>query len=255
MSTQQPTIIYTLTDEAPRLATASFLPLIRTFAAPAGINVVESDISVAARVLGEFPEFLKEEQRVPNTLAELGKKTLQADANIIKLPNISASVGQLQACIKELQGKGYALPDYPESPQTEEEKSIRARYAKCTGSAVNPVLREGNSDRRAPKAVKEYARKNPHSMAEWSQASQSHVSHMHHGDFYHGEKSLTLDRARDVKMELITKSGKTILLTAGGARGYFADVMASTTPGTHTLTLLVDGQPAATATYTVLGRP
>ena len=212
MSTQQPTIIYTLTDEAPRLATASFLPLIRTFAAPAGINVVESDISVAARVLGEFPEFLKEEQRVPNTLAELGKKTLQADANIIKLPNISASVGQLQACIKELQGKGYALPDYPESPQTEEEKSIRARYAKCTGSAVNPVLREGNSDRRAPKAVKEYARKNPHSMAEWSQASQSHVSHMHHGDFYHGEKSLTLDRARDVKMELITKSGKTILL-------------------------------------------
>ncbi|PJI95324.1 isocitrate dehydrogenase [Acidovorax sp. 69] len=214
MTTQQPTIIYTLTDEAPRLATASFLPIIRTFAAPAGIHVTESDISVAARVLGEFPEFLKEDQRAPNTLAELGKKTLQADANIIKLPNISASVGQLIACIKELQGKGYALPDYPEDPKTDEEKSIRTRYAKCIGSAVNPVLREGNSDRRAPNAVKEYARKNPHSMAEWSQASRSHVSHMHAGDFYHGEKSITLDRARDVKMELLTKSGKTVVLKA-----------------------------------------
>jgi len=212
MSTQQPTIIYTLTDEAPRLATASFLPIVRTFAAPAGINVTESDISVAARVLGEFPEFLRDDQKVPNTLAALGKKTLEPDANIIKLPNISASVGQLIACIKELQGKGYAVPDYPEDPKTEEDKAIRARYAKCIGSAVNPVLREGNSDRRAPKAVKEYARKNPHSMAEWSQASRSHVSHMHAGDFYHGEKSITLDRARDVKMELITKSGKTIIL-------------------------------------------
>ncbi|WP_305806689.1 NADP-dependent isocitrate dehydrogenase, partial [Stenotrophomonas sp. YIM B06876] len=212
MSTQQPTIIYTLTDEAPRLATASFLPIVRSFTAPAGINVIESDISVAARVLGEFPDYLADGQKLPNTLAELGKKTLQADANIIKLPNISASVGQLIACIKELQGKGYAIPDFPEDPKTDEEKSIRARYAKCIGSAVNPVLREGNSDRRAPKAVKEYARKNPHSMAEWSQASRSHVSHMHGGDFYHGEKSLTLDRARDVKMELITKSGKTVVL-------------------------------------------
>ncbi len=212
MSTQQPTIIYTLTDEAPRLATASFLPIVRAFAAPAGINVAESDISVAARVLSEFPEFLRDDQKVPNTLAALGKKTLEPDANIIKLPNISASVGQLIACIKELQGKGYAVPDYPEDPSTEEEKAIRARYARCIGSAVNPVLREGNSDRRAPRAVKEYARKNPHSMAEWSQASRSHVSHMHAGDFYHGEKSMTLDRARDVKMELITKSGKTIIL-------------------------------------------
>jgi isocitrate dehydrogenase len=212
MSTQQPTIIYTLTDEAPRLATASFLPIVRAFAAPAGINVSESDISVAARVLGEFPEFLRDDQKVPNTLAALGKKTLEPDANIIKLPNISASVGQLITCIKELQGKGYAVPDYPEDPKTDEDKAIRARYAKCIGSAVNPVLREGNSDRRAPRAVKEYARKNPHSMAEWSQASRSHVSHMHHGDFYHGEKSMTLDKARDVKMELITKSGKTIIL-------------------------------------------
>ena len=212
MSTQQPTIIYTLTDEAPRLATASFLPIVRAFAAPAGINVSESDISVAARVLGEFPEFLRDDQKVPNTLAALGKKTLEPDANIMKLPNISASVGQLITCIKELQGKGYAVPDYPEDPKTDEDKAIRARYAKCIGSAVNPVLREGNSDRRAPRAVKEYARKNPHSMAEWSQASRSHVSHMHHGDFYHGEKSMTLDKARDVKMELITKSGKTIIL-------------------------------------------
>ncbi len=212
MSTQQPTIIYTLTDEAPRLATAAFLPIVRSFTAAAGIHVVASDISVAARVLGEFPEYLTEEQRVPGTLAMLGQKTLEPDANIIKLPNISASVGQLVACIKELQGKGYALPDFPEDPQTDEEKSVRARYAKCIGSAVNPVLREGNSDRRAPRAVKEYARKNPHSMADWSQASRSHVSHMHQGDFYAGEKSLTLDQACDVKMELLTQSGKTIVL-------------------------------------------
>ena len=209
---QQPTIIYTLTDEAPALATASFLPIVRAFTAPAGINVTTADISVAARILGEFPDFLTEAQRVPNTLAELGKKTFEPDTNIIKLPNISASVGQLVAAIKELQAKGYAIPDYPETPKTDEEKAIKARYAKCTGSAVNPVLREGNSDRRAPKAVKEFARKNPHSMAEWSQASRSHVSHMHSGDFYHGEKSMTLDRARDVKMELITASGKTIVL-------------------------------------------
>ncbi|GAB1386745.1 NADP-dependent isocitrate dehydrogenase [Melaminivora sp.] len=212
MSTQQPTIIYTLTDEAPRLATASLLPIVRAFAAPAGINVAESDISVAARVLGQFPEALRDDQRVPDTLTELGKKTLQADANIIKLPNISASVAQLMSAIKELQDKGYAIPDFPEDPKTDEEKAIRARYNKCIGSAVNPVLREGNSDRRAPKAVKAYARKHPHHMAEWSQASRSHVSHMHHGDFYHGEKSMTLDRARDVKMELITQSGKTIVL-------------------------------------------
>ncbi|MCK6426941.1 MAG: NADP-dependent isocitrate dehydrogenase [Burkholderiaceae bacterium] len=209
---QQPTIIYTLTDEAPLLATCAFLPVIRTFTAPAGIAVQTSDISVAGRILGEFPDYLTEEQRVPDNLAALGKLTLRPEANIIKLPNISASVAQLKAAIKELQGKGYAIPDYPENPQNDEEKAIKARYGKCIGSAVNPVLREGNSDRRAPRAVKEYARKNPHSMAEWSQASRTHVSHMHHGDFYHGEKSMTLDRARDVKMELITKSGKTLVL-------------------------------------------
>ncbi len=212
MAAEKSKIVYTLTDEAPLLATASFLPIIRTFAAPAGIDVVSSDISVATRILGEFADLLPEAQRVPHNLSELGKLTLKPEANIIKLPNISASVGQLTAAIKELQSKGYALPDYPEAPTTDEDKAIKARYAKCIGSSVNPVLREGNSDRRAPRAVKEFARKNPHSMAEWSQASRSHVSHMHHGDFYHGEKSLTLDKARDVKMELITKSGKTIIL-------------------------------------------
>ena len=212
MSAQQPTILYTLTDEAPRLATASFLPIVRSFTGPAGIQVDETDISVAARVLASFPERLTDAQKVPDTLAELGAMTLQPDANIIKLPNISASVGQLIACIKELQAKGYAIPDFPEDPKSDEEKDTRARYAKCIGSAVNPVLREGNSDRRAPRAVKEYARKNPHSMAEWSQASRSHVSHMHHGDFYAGEKSMTLDAACDVKMELTTKSGQTIVL-------------------------------------------
>ena len=207
-----PTIIYTLTDEAPLLATHAFLPVVKAFTQAAGIVVEASDISVAARILGSFPEFLAPEQRVPDALAELGKKTLDADANIVKLPNISASLPQLQAAIKELQDKGYHVPNYPDDPQNDDEKAIKARYNKCIGSAVNPVLREGNSDRRAPRAVKEYARKNPHSMGEWSQASRTHVSHMHEGDFYHGEKSMTLDRARDVKMELITTSGKTIVL-------------------------------------------
>ncbi|MFN3859843.1 MAG: NADP-dependent isocitrate dehydrogenase [Roseateles sp.] len=212
MTAETPKIVYTLTDEAPRLATASLLPVVQRFAAQAGIDVVTSDISLAARILGQFPELLTDEQRVPDNLAALGKLTLKPEANIIKLPNISASVAQLKAAIKELQDKGYKIPDFPENPQTDEEKDIRARYNKCIGSAVNPVLREGNSDRRAPKAVKEYARKNPHRMDEWSQASRSHVSHMHAGDFYHGEKSMTLDRARSVKMELITKSGKTVVL-------------------------------------------
>ncbi|MGO4307216.1 NADP-dependent isocitrate dehydrogenase [Cupriavidus sp. RAF12] len=212
MSNQQPTIIYTLTDEAPLLATSAFLPIIRAFTSPAGVNVETSDISVAGRILGEFPEFLTEEQRVPDNLAELGKLTQLPDTNIIKLPNISASVFQLVSAIKELQSKGYKIPDYPEDPKNDEEKAIQKRYSKCLGSAVNPVLREGNSDRRAPAAVKNYARKHPHSMGEWSMASRTHVAHMKHGDFYHGEKSITLDRAREVRMELVTKSGKTIVL-------------------------------------------
>jgi isocitrate dehydrogenase len=210
MSGEKPSIIYTLTDEAPLLATYAFLPVVRTFAGAAGIDVQTSDISVAARILAEFSDFLTDEQKVPDNLGELGRLTQSPDTNIIKLPNISASVPQLVAAIKELKEKGYNLPDYPGDPKTDEEKAIKDRYGKCLGSAVNPVLREGNSDRRAPKAVKEYARKHPHSMGEWSQASRTHVATMKHGDFYHGEKSMTLDKARNVKMVLKTKSGKTI---------------------------------------------
>ncbi|MGB8506335.1 NADP-dependent isocitrate dehydrogenase, partial [Mycobacterium sp.] len=180
MSAEQPTIIYTLTDEAPLLATIAFLPIIRTFTEPAGINVETSDISVAARILAEFSDYLTEHQRVLDNLAELGRLTLLPETNIVKLPNISASVPQLTAAVKELQEKGYAIPDYPAHPKTDEEKSIKERYAKVLGSAVNPVLREGNSDRRAPKAVKEYARRHPHSMGEWSQASRTHVATMKH---------------------------------------------------------------------------
>lgn len=212
MSAQQPTIIYTLTDEAPLLATYAFLPVVRKFAEAAGIDVKTSDISVAARILAEFGDHLTEEQRVPDNLGELGALTQDPSANIIKLPNISASVPQLLAAIKELQGKGYNVPDYPANPKTDDEKKIKDRYAKILGSAVNPVLREGNSDRRAPKAVKEYARKHPHSMGEWSQASRTHVATMKTGDFYHGEKSMTLDRDRRVKMVLKTKSGEEIVL-------------------------------------------
>lgn len=212
MTAQQPTIIYTLTDEAPLLATYSFLPIIRAFAEPAGIDIKTSDISVAARILAEFGDYLTDDQKVPDNLGELGRLTQLPETNIIKLPNISASVPQLTAAIKELQEKGYAVPDYPGDPKTDEEKAIRDRYSKILGSAVNPVLREGNSDRRAPKAVKEYARKHPHSMGEWSQASRTHVATMKTGDFYHGEKSMTLDKARNVRMELETKGGETIVL-------------------------------------------
>ena len=212
MANQKSKIIYTLTDEAPYLATAAFLPIIQTFTQPADIEIETSDISVAGRVLGEFPEYLTPEQRVADNLADLGKRTLLPETNIIKLPNISASVHQLAGVIKELQSQGFKVPDYPEDPKTDADKAISARYSKCLGSAVNPVLREGNSDRRAPLAVKNFARKNPHSMGEWSMASRSHVAHMKHGDFYHGEKSMTLDKARDVRMELITKSGKTVVL-------------------------------------------
>ncbi|KAA8967379.1 NADP-dependent isocitrate dehydrogenase [Mycobacterium sp.] len=212
MSAQQPTIVYTLTDEAPMLATYAFLPVLRAFTEPAGIAVKVADISLATRILAEFPDYLTDEQRVPDNLAELSRLTQLPDTTIIKLPNISASVPQLVAAITELQDKGFKLPDYPQDPTTDQEKDIRNRYARCLGSAVNPVLRQGNSDRRAPRAVKEYARKNPHSMGEWSMASRTHVATMRHGDFYHGEKSMTLDRARDVKMELVTASGATVVL-------------------------------------------
>ncbi|MCT7660782.1 NADP-dependent isocitrate dehydrogenase [Mycobacterium deserti] len=212
MSDEQPTIIYTLTDEAPLLATYAFLPIVRTFTEPAGINVETSDISVAARILAEFSDRLTDEQRVPDDLGRLGELTQNPDTNIIKLPNISASVPQLLAAIKELKAKGYDLPDYPGEPKNDEEKAIKDRYAKILGSAVNPVLRQGNSDRRAPKAVKEYARKHPHSMGKWSQASRTHVATMRGGDFYAGEKSMTIDKDRKVKMVLETKSGQTLVL-------------------------------------------
>ncbi|WP_454788880.1 NADP-dependent isocitrate dehydrogenase [Mycolicibacterium lutetiense] len=212
MTAQQPTIIYTLTDEAPLLATYSFLPIVRAFAEPAGIDVQTSDISVAARILAEFGDYLTDEQKVPDNLGELGRLTQLPETNIIKLPNISASVPQLVAAVKELQEKGYAIPDYPGDPKTDEEKSLKDRYSKILGSAVNPVLREGNSDRRAPKAVKEYARKHPHSMGKWSQASRTHVATMKTGDFYHGEKSITLDKAHNVRMELEIAGGETIVL-------------------------------------------
>ena len=212
MSDKKSRIIYTLTDEAPLLATCAFLPIIRTFTGPAGVVIEKADISVSARVLSEFSDYLSNEQKVPNTLANLGRRTLLPETNIVKLPNISASVAQLKACVKELQEKGYKIPDYPENATTDEEKALKARFGKCLGSAVNPVLREGNSDRRAPMAVKNYARKHPHSMGEWKQWSQTHVSHMEYGDFYHGEKSMTLDKARDVRMELVGKGGKTTVL-------------------------------------------
>jgi isocitrate dehydrogenase len=188
------------------------VPIVRAFAEPAGIQIKTSDISVAARILAEFPDYLTDDQKVPDNLGELGRLAKLPDTNIVKLPNISASVPQLVAAIKELQGKGFKIPDYPQSPKTDEDNEIRDRYAKCLGSAVNPVLRQGNSDRRAPNAVKEYARKHPHSMGDWSMASRTHVATMRHGDFYHGEKSMTVDRARNVKMELETKTGKTIVL-------------------------------------------
>ena len=208
-------IIYTKTDEAPALATLSFLPIVKAFTQTAGIEVETSDISVAARVLAEFPEYLTEEQRVPNNLAALGELTQDPNANIIKLPNISASVGQLKAAIKEIQSKGYAIPNFPDEPQTEEEEEIRRRYGKSLGSSVNPVIREGNSDRRAPKAVKNYARKHPHSMGEWKQWSQTHVSHMHSGDFYDGEQSITLDKARTVRMERVAEDGTVNVFKSG----------------------------------------
>ena len=198
--TKTSTIIYTKTDEAPALATHSFLPIVQAYTNSAGVKVETRDISLAARILALFPDALSEEQRVNDALAELGELVKKPEANIIKLPNISASMPQLKAAIKELQSKGYALPNYPDEPQTDAEKSIKSRYDKVKGSAVNPVLREGNSDRRAPKAVKNYAKKNPHRMGAWSPDSKTHVATMTHGDFAHNEKSVTLPKATSVKI-------------------------------------------------------
>ena len=212
MTDHKSKIIYTKTDEAPFLATHSLLPIIENFTAKAGIKVEIKDISLAARVLAVFPDFLEEHQRVNDALAELGEMVKTPEANIIKLPNISASVPQLTATIEELQSKGYAIPSYPESPANEEEKSIKVRYDKVKGSAVNPVLREGNSDRRAPGAVKNYAKVNPHSMGAWSANSKSHVATMDTGDFHHNEKSTCVANATAVKIELFGKDGSTTTL-------------------------------------------
>jgi len=211
----QPKIIYTKTDEAPALATSSFLPIIKKFIASAGIDVESRDISLASRILTVFPERLKEGQKQEDALAELGKLVKQPDANIIKLPNISASLPQLIEAIKELQAKGYDIPDYVEEPVTEEEQEAKTRYNKIKGSAVNPVLREGNSDRRAPKPVKQYARNNPHSMGAWSKDSKSHVSTMTVGDFAHNEKSFTTKKDTTVDIQLIDKAGRVHVLKKG----------------------------------------
>ena len=200
-------IIYTFTDEAPMLATHSFLPVVKAYASTAGIDVELKDISLAGRILANFPEFLKPEQKVEDALAELGDMTKYADTNIIKLPNISASIPQLNEAIEELQAQGYAVPSYPAEANTDEEKDIKNRYAKILGSAVNPVLREGNSDRRAPKAVKNYAQKHPHRMGAWSADSKTKVATMQDGDFYGSEKSTTVSEATQFKIEFVAKDG------------------------------------------------
>ena len=213
--TKKPTILYTKTDEAPLLATYSLMPILKAFTAPAGVDVELRDISLAGRILANFPETLREEQRVSDALSELGRLAKTPEANIIKLPNISASVPQMKAAIEELQSKGFDVPDYPEEPDSEEQKAILKRYGKVKGSAVNPVLREGNSDRRAPRAVKEYARANPHPMGEWTSASKTHVATMSAGDFRHNETSVTLPAATTVRIEHVDNDGSTTVLKEG----------------------------------------
>ncbi len=207
-----PKIIYTLTDEAPYLATQSLLPIVQAFAGTAGIDVETRDISLAGRILAQFPDYLDEPQKIGDHLAELGELATRPEANIIKLPNISASMPQLKAAIRELQAQGYRLPDYPDAPRDEKEKDIQARYDRTKGSAVNPVLREGNSDRRAPASVKNYARKHPHRMGPWSRDSKTHVAHMDGGDFYGSEQSATIERAGNLKIELLQADGQAVVL-------------------------------------------
>ena len=207
-----PKIIYTLTDEAPALATYSLLPIIKAFTKPAGITIETSDISLAGRILANFPDTLSASQKTADGLSELGALTLTPEANIIKLPNISASVPQLKTAIKELQSQGYKIPDYPEEPRNEAEKEIKARYGKVLGSAVNPVIREGNSDRRAAASVKKYAQQHPHKMGKWSPDSKTRVAHMMSGDFYGSEKSVTLQEATQARIEFVATDGKTTTL-------------------------------------------
>src|SRR5438552_9129299 len=204
-------IIYTYTDEAPALATLSLLPIIQTFASACDVTVETRDISLAGRILAVFPDFLRPEQRIPDALTELGELAKRPEANIIKLPNISASMPQLKAAVAELQKKGYGVPAYPDEPANDKEKDIKARYDKIKGSAVNPVLREGNSDRRVPNSVKQYARKHPHSMGAWSKDSKTHVVHMSGGDFRSTEKSVTIAKDGTVRIELVTAGGKKVL--------------------------------------------
>ncbi|MCH7403150.1 NADP-dependent isocitrate dehydrogenase [Belliella kenyensis] len=215
MTTKTAKILYTLTDEAPALATYSLLPIVKSFATSAGVEVETRDISLSGRILSQFPEFLKPEQQTSDALAELGEIAKTPEANIVKLPNISASMPQLKSAIKELQEKGYALPDYPDDPKSDEEKSIKSKYDKVKGSAVNPVLREGNSDRRAPLAVKNYAKKHPHSMGSWSSDSKSHVASMSKGDFYGSEKSVTIEKATKVDINFVSSTGEVTSLKKG----------------------------------------
>ncbi|MCU8022222.1 MULTISPECIES: NADP-dependent isocitrate dehydrogenase [unclassified Shewanella] len=215
MKDNSSTIIYTETDEAPALATLSLLPIIRTFTDAAGVAVETRDISLSGRIIASFPEQLTEAQKIGDHLTELGELANQPEANIIKLPNISASIPQLKACILELQQKGYDIPNYPDEPKTDAEKSIKTRYDKIKGSAVNPVLREGNSDRRAPLSVKNFAKKNPHSMGKWAKDSKSHVAHMTDGDFYGSEQSVTLSDAGSVNIVLTQKDGQEVVLKSG----------------------------------------
>jgi len=212
MTTPTSKIIYTRTDEAPALATYSLLPIVNAFTATAGVEVDTSDISLAARILANFPDKLSTDQKATDTLAELGQLVRAPDANIIKLPNVSASIPQLKAAISELQSQGYDIPNYPDEAQTDEERTIKTTYAKVLGSAVNPVLREGNSDRRAPPSVKQYARNNPHSMGKWSQASRTHVAHMRDGDFYSKEKSVVIEEAGNVRIQHVDNDGKITVL-------------------------------------------
>lgn len=207
-----PKIIYTKTDEAPALATQSFLPIVKAYTASSGIEFETKDISLAGRIIANFPEHLSESQRIGDALSELGELAKTPEANIVKLPNISASIPQLKAAIKELQSKGYNIPNYPDDPSNDVEKDIKSRFDKIKGSAVNPVLREGNSDRRAPKAVKNYAKKNPHSMGAWSSDSKSHVATMSSGDFLSNEQSITSVKAGTISIELIkTDNSKSVL--------------------------------------------
>ncbi|MCX5730867.1 MAG: NADP-dependent isocitrate dehydrogenase, partial [Deltaproteobacteria bacterium] len=212
MTTKTSKIIWTQIDEAPALATYSFLPIVKAFVKGTGVEVETRDISVTGRILAIFPEKLKPEQRVPDYLAQLGEMAKTPEANIIKLPNVSASVPQLKEAIAELRAHGYDVPEYPEVPKDDAEKALQARYAKCLGSAVNPVLREGNSDRRSPPAVKAFSRKNPHKLGAWKPDSKAHVAHMTEGDFYGNENATTIEKATDYRIEFVDAAGKVTVL-------------------------------------------